>query len=210
MNNISTFTMQYWDYLAFGLYFLFLSIIGYWAGRREKENSSEYFLAGRTLPWYVVGSSFIAANISSEHFIGMIGAAFVYGICVATPEWSRLIAFSFLIWIFIPFLLTARVFTTPEFLEKRFNSVIRQFFAGVTIIANVVAFLAAVLYGYSQIIWMEPLVLIYRAWSCGWYLGDIRWIKIGSVDGCADSYHYGGWWFNGNNARIICAIRRLT
>ncbi len=124
-----------------------LSAIGFWAGRKEKENSNEYFLAGRSLPWYVVGSSFIAANISSEHFIAMIGAAFIYGICLATPEWSSLIAFSFLIWIFIPFLLTSKVYTTPEFLEKRFNSTIREFFAAVTIIANIVAFLAAVLYG---------------------------------------------------------------
>ena len=188
MNDLSTFNMQFWDYSAFGLYFLLLSAIGFWAGRKEKENSSEYFLAGRTLPWYVVGSSFIAANISSEHFIGMIGAAFVYGICVATPEWSSLIAFSFLIWIFIPFLLTSKVFTTPEFLEKRFNSAIRQFFAFVTIIANVVAFLAAVLYGgglaihelFGWNLWLSILVLgaVAGGWAIYGGLKSVAWMDV--------------------------------
>ena len=135
------------DYLTFLGYFVALSLIGWWAGRKQHADSSDYFLAGRSLPWYVVGSSYIAANISSEHFIGMIGAAMIYGICVATPEWSSVIAFSFLIWIFIPFLLSARVFTAPEFLEKRFNATMRFFFAAVTVIANVVAFLAPVIYG---------------------------------------------------------------
>ncbi|MBN2090509.1 sodium/solute symporter [candidate division KSB1 bacterium] len=188
MNNLSTFTMYYWDYLAFGLYFFFLSAIGFWAGRKEKENSSEYFLAGRSLPWYVVGSSFIAANISSEHFIAMIGAAFVYGICLATPEWSSLIAFSFLIWIFIPFLLTSRVFTTPEFLEKRFNSVIRQFFAVVSIIANIVAFLAAVLYGgglaihklFGWNIWFSIIILgvVAGIWAIYGGLKSVAWMDL--------------------------------
>lgn len=188
MNDISTFTMQFWDYLAFGLYFMLLSVIGFWAGRKEKENSSEYFLAGRTLPWYVVGSSFIAANISSEHFIAMIGAAFVYGICLATPEWSSLIAFSFLIWIFIPFLLTSRVFTTPEFLEKRFNSAIRQFFAIVSIIANIVAFLAAVLYGgglaihklFGWDIWFSIIILgvVAGIWAIYGGLKSVAWMDL--------------------------------
>ena len=147
MNDISGFTLEFLDYLAFGAYFVVLCFIGFWVGRKEKTSSDEYFLAGHTLPWYVVGGSFVASNISTEHFIGMIGAAFVYGICVAMSEWGNIFSFSLLIWFFIPFLLAAKVFTTPEFLEKRFNLTIRQFFAIITIITNVVAFLAAVLYG---------------------------------------------------------------
>jgi SSS family solute:Na+ symporter len=135
------------DCLSFGIYFLALSFIGWRASRRRVETSSGYFLASRSLPWYVVGSSFIAANISTEHFIGMIGAAVIYGICVATPEWSSLIAFSFLIWIFIPFLFSAKVFTAPEFLERRFTPTMRLFFAIVTILVNIFGFLAPVLYG---------------------------------------------------------------
>ena len=135
------------DYATFAAYFTALSVIGWRATKRQQEDGAGYFLAGRSLPWYVVGSSFIAANISTEHFIGMVGAAVIYGICVATPEWSSVIAFTFLIWIFIPFLMSARVFTAPEFLERRFSVTLRFFFALVTVIVNIFGFLAPVLYG---------------------------------------------------------------
>lgn len=135
------------DGATFAAYLIALSVIGWWAARKQADTSSGYFLASRSLPWYVVGSSFIAANISTEHFIGMVGAAVIYGICVATPEWSSVIAFTFLIWIFIPFLMSARVFTAPEFLERRFSPTLRLFFAIVTVIVNIFGFLAPVLYG---------------------------------------------------------------
>ncbi|MCM2679056.1 SLC5 family protein [Echinimonas agarilytica] len=152
MENISV-DFGVLDWVAFFGYFILLSSIGYFAGKsHSRDNSGDYFLAGRTLPWYVVGSSYIAANISTDAFIGMVGSAMLFGIVVATPEWSSVIAFTFLIWIFIPFLLSAKVFTTPEFLEKRFNPQMRFFFALVTIITNVVAFLAATIYGSALLI----------------------------------------------------------
>lgn len=179
MNEISSFPLGPLDYLAFGAYFVVLCWIGFWVGRKEKTRSDEYFLAGRTLPWYVVGSSFIASNISTEHFIGMIGAAFVYGICVARSEWMNVASFTLLIWFFIPFLLAAKVFTTPEFLEKRFNPTLRQFFAVVTVISNVVAFLAAVLYGGG--------LALHKLF--GWNL----WFAIIALGGVAGSWAiYGG------------------
>lgn len=144
--------LHWLDFTAFFLYFAMLSLIGWLAGRNKKSAASDYFLAGNTLPWYVVGSSYIAANISTEHFLGMIGAAVLYGIVVATPEWSAVIAFSFLIWIFIPFLLSSKVYTTPEFLEKRFNREMRLIFAIITVIANVSAFMAPVIYGGGLIV----------------------------------------------------------
>ncbi|MCG8699499.1 MAG: sodium/solute symporter [Bacteroidales bacterium] len=150
------------DYIAFIGYFIALFAIGAVVARKKKANASDYFLAGKSLPWYVVGSSYIAANISTEHFIGMIGAAVVYGICVATQEWSTVIAFTFLIWIFIPFLLTSKVYTAPEFLEKRFNRNVRFIFALVTILANIVAFMGPVIYGGGLILVelfeMDPVV----------------------------------------------------
>lgn len=146
------FNFTFWDYFAFFAYFLLLSGIGWWYGRKKSKDSSEYFLAGRSLPWYVVGSSYIAANISTEHFIGLIGAAVIYGISVATGEWSTVIAFTFLIWLFIPYLLTSKVITTPEYLEKRFSKKIRVIFAGISILANVFAFMGPVIYGGSLIL----------------------------------------------------------
>ena len=146
------FVLGIWDYVAFFGYFIILSFIGYWYGRKKSEDSADYFLAGRTLPWYVVGSSYIASNISTEHFIGLIGAAVIYGISVATGEWSTVIAFTFLIWLFIPYLLTSKVYTTPEFLERRFNKTIRRIFAVVSILANIFAFMGPVIYGGSLIL----------------------------------------------------------
>jgi len=134
------------DIVSFCAYFVVLVALGFLVGARQKHTSEEYFLAGRKLPWYVVGASFIGSNISTEHFIGMIGSVYIYGICVATWEWGNIWTFSVLIWVFIPFLLASRVFTAPEFLERRFNPACRLFFAILTVIANVTAFLAAVLY----------------------------------------------------------------
>ncbi len=134
------------DYVVIIGYFILLSGVGYGVGKKEKNISDDYFLAGRSLPWYVVGTSQVASNISSEQFVGVMGSAFVYGICAAVFSWGNIGSFSLLIWFFIPFLLASRVFTIPEFLEKRFSNSLRQFFAIVSIIANVVAFLAAVLY----------------------------------------------------------------
>jgi SSS family solute:Na+ symporter len=141
------FALQFWDYAAFGLYIAAVCLVGWWTGRKERTQADDYFLAGRTLPWYVVGTSFIASNISSEHFIGMIGAAYIFGIAPAVYEWSNVASFTLLIWLFIPFLLASRVFTTPEYMERRFGPSLRLFFASVTVISNVIAFLAAVLYG---------------------------------------------------------------
>ncbi|MBK1879174.1 SLC5 family protein [Pelagicoccus mobilis] len=148
----STFELHLLDYIAFFGYFALLSLIGYLAGRKKSKDASDYFLAGRSLPWYTVGSSYIAANISTEHFIGLIGSAVIYGICVATGEWSTVIAFTFLIWLFIPYLFSSKVYTAPEFLEKRFNFPMRVTFAAVTLIINVVAFLGPVIYGGSFIL----------------------------------------------------------
>lgn len=179
------FSLEFMDYLAFGLYFLVLCGIGLWVGRKEKTGSEEYFLAGRRLPWYVVGTSYIASNISTEHFIGMIGAAYVYGVCIAQWEWGNVTSFSILIWLFIPFLLASKVFTAPEFMERRFNGFLRLFFAVVTVISNVVAFLAAVLYGgglalhtlFDWNLWFSIIALAVVAGSWATYGGltSVAW-----------------------------------
>jgi SSS family solute:Na+ symporter len=191
MDGIDSFPLAWIDYVAFGSYFVVLCAIGLWTGRKEKTDADDYFLAGRTLPWYVVGSSFIASNISTEHFIGMIGAAFVYGICVAMSEWGNVLSFSVLIWLFIPFLLASRVFTTPEFMEKRFHPLLRQMFALLTIISNVVAFLAAVLYGgglalqslFGWGLWFSiiALAVVAGSWAIYGGLRSVAWTDFFTV-----------------------------
>lgn len=191
MEGIDSFPLSWIDYVAFGSYFFVLCGIGLWVGRKEKTDADDYFLAGRTLPWYVVGSSFIASNISSEHFIGMVGAAFVYGICVALSEWGNVLSFSILIWLFIPFLLASRVFTTPEFMERRFHSLLRQMFAVLTVVSNVVAFLAAVLYGgglalhslFGWDLWFAIIVLgiVAGSWAIYGGLRSVAWTDFFTV-----------------------------
>ena len=179
------------DYIAFFFFFVVLSVIGYWSGRKERSNSQDYFLAGRKLPWYVIGSSFIAANISSEHFIGMVGAAVIYGACTSVACWGNIGSFTFLIWLFIPFLLASKIYTTPEFLQYRFNFGLRQFFAIVTIICNIVAFLAAVLYGgtlalqslFGWPFWPTIIILgvVAGVWSIYGGLSSVAWTSIPTV-----------------------------
>jgi SSS family solute:Na+ symporter len=191
LNEMNNFGLQFWDYFIFTLYIVILSGIGWWVGRKKKEKSEDYFLAGRTLPWYVVGSSFICSNISTEHFIGMIGAAFIYGMGVAMWEWGNINSFTVLIWFFIPFLLASKVYTTPEFLEKRFGVVLRQFFAIVTVICNVVAFLAAVLYGgaialhglFGWDMWVAIILLggVGGSWAIYGGLRSVAWTDVLTV-----------------------------
>lgn len=189
--GIESFPLAPLDYLAIGVFFAMLSVVGYWAGRGEQASSTEYFLAGKKLPWYVVGGSFIASNISSDHFIGMIGSAVVFGISVSMLEWGNVITFSLLIWFFIPFLLAAKVFTTPEYLERRFNATLRQVFAVVTVISNVVAFLAAVLYGGALALaslfgwdpWFAVIALgiVSGIWAIYGGLSSVAWTDLLTV-----------------------------
>ena len=191
MQGLESFRLGPYDYLAFVAYFVILSLIGYFAGRRKKSKSDDYFLAGRSLPWYVVGSSFIASNISSEHFIGMVGAAYALGICAAMFEWGNLLTFTFLIWVFIPFLLASKVFTAPEFMERRFNPMLRYVFAIITVVTNVLAFLAGVLYGggvaiqklFGWDLWLAVLVLALAAgvWAIYGGLSSAAWADVFSV-----------------------------
>lgn len=132
--------------LVFIVYFVGIILVGLYVARKKKTSPQDYFLAGEKLPWYAIGSSFIAANISTEHFIGMIGVAYSVGAAVAFWEWGNVTTFSILIWIFLPFYMRGRLYTMPEFLERRYNSACRALFAIVSIIGYILALLAAVLY----------------------------------------------------------------
>jgi len=95
--------MQKLNFVLFAIYLLLTVAVGIWVARRKTANARDYFLAGEGLPWYAIGGSIIAANISTEHFIGMVGVAYGVGFVVAQWEWGNVITFSALIWIFLPF-----------------------------------------------------------------------------------------------------------
>jgi SSS family solute:Na+ symporter len=134
------------DYLAFGAFVVLLCVVGFISGRGEHNSSNDYFLAGNKLPWYVVGGSLVASVFSTDHFIGMVGWTVIFGASIGMWSWLLVIDITLLIFLWVPFLLAARVTTIPQFLEQRFDSRVRFIFALVTIILNVFNFMAAVLY----------------------------------------------------------------
>src|SRR2546428_4263785 len=74
------------DYLVFGLYLVVTVAVGLWLARKE-DDTTDYFLAGRALPWWIIGASLIATNISTEHFVGMAGPGYPYRLAVASYGW---------------------------------------------------------------------------------------------------------------------------
>lgn len=133
------------NFILFGLYLVLTVVLGLAVARRQTANAREYFLAGEGLPWYAIGGSIIAANISTEHFIGMVGIAYAVGFVVAQWEWGNVITFSALIWIFLPFYIRGGLYTMPEFLERRYNAHCRYFFAVCSLVLWIIAQMAVVM-----------------------------------------------------------------
>src|SRR6186713_896828 len=118
------------------VYFLLVFAIGFYHSRRERT-SSDYFLAGRDVGWFAVGTSLFATNISSEHFIGLAGSGASTGLAVGCYEWSASFCLLLLGWLFVPHYLKSGVFTMPEFLERRFSPGCRWYLTWVSIFAYI-------------------------------------------------------------------------
>lgn len=104
------------DALIFVGYFVGVVIFGVSVAAFSKEKTSQsYFLASKRLPWYAVGASFVTSNISTEHFIGMIGWAYLYGISISHWCWANVATFSMLIWVFCPSTCAAMWRPCPSF-----------------------------------------------------------------------------------------------
>ena len=137
------------DYIIFATYAFVILTIGLWVSRdkKGKEKSAEdYFLAGKSLPWWAIGASLIAANISAEQVIGMTGSGFVVGLAIASYEWMAAITLIIVGKYFLPIFIDKKIYTIPEFVEKRFSTelktILAVFWIGLYIFVN----LASVLY----------------------------------------------------------------
>jgi SSS family solute:Na+ symporter len=139
-------SLNVYDYAVLTLYLLATVALGFWVSRRGMKTSKDYFLGGRTLPWYVVGGSMVATDISSEHFIANVGAAYKYGMVVAAGAWNTWIVYSLLIWIFLPYYFRTGLTTMPEFLQRRYNRTCRYIFALFLIVGYIVAIIGGTLY----------------------------------------------------------------
>lgn len=138
------------SWMDVGIFLIFICFVvgtSLYKSRKKKETSEDYFLAGRSLFWYLIGFSLIASNISTEQFVGMSGqSAGHVGMAVASYEWIAAITLVFVALFFLPKFLKIGIFTIPEFLEHRFNPVPRAIMAFYTVIIYVAVTIAAVLY----------------------------------------------------------------
>lgn len=121
-------------------------IIAYGLYHAKRKNSEEYFLAGRNMLWPIVGISLFATNISSSTLVGLAGDAFQTNTHVYNYEWMAAVILVFFAIFFLPFYLRSKVYTMPEFLERRYDSRSRYYFSFITIVGNVLIDTAAGLY----------------------------------------------------------------
>ncbi len=155
------------DLLMVVLYVVFIVSLGFYFAKRT-ATTDDYFLAGRSLTWWLIGFSLFASNVSSSTLVGLSSAAFSSGISVYNYEWmAALVLIVFLVF-FLPFYLKTRVFTMPEFLERRFDQRSRYYFSALLVLMNIVIDTAAALYAgalvvqiiYPQIpLWQSVVVL---------------------------------------------------
>jgi len=137
------------DYLVFGGYVLLIVFMGLWVSREKKghtKNTEDYFLASKSLPWWAIGASLIASNISAEQFIGMSGSGFRLGLAIATYEWMAAITLLIVAYFFLPIYLKKGIFTMPQFLEVRFDARVRTVLAVFWLLVYVFVNLTSVLY----------------------------------------------------------------
>ena len=124
------------DWVAIAGYFGIMLVIVWWVVLQKQRTSTDYFLAGRNMPWFVVGASIFASNIGSEHIVGLAGQGSTSGMAMAHWELHAWVVVM-LAWVFVPFYYRSKVFTMPEFLERRFNSTCRWILSIVSLIAYV-------------------------------------------------------------------------
>jgi solute:Na+ symporter, SSS family len=133
------------------VYFAIVFAIGAYFFRRAKTSRS-YFLADKSVGWVAIGASLFAANISSEHFIGLAGSGASSGLAVGHFEWLAVFMCITLGWVFVPFYLRTNVYTMPEFLERRYGPACRWYLTTVSILAYVFTKISVSLYAGALVL----------------------------------------------------------
>ena len=129
------------DWSMIAIYFTVLLGVTWWSVLRRKDTAEDYFLAGRHLGWWIVGASIFASNIGSEHLVGLAGSGATDGVAMAHYElhaWCLLV----LGWLFVPFYMRSKVYTMPEFLEKRFSPASRYVLSIISLVAYILTKIA--------------------------------------------------------------------
>src|SRR5437867_1236621 len=129
------------DWVVIAAYFGLLLALTWWSIKNSQDTTDDYFLAGRNLGWVVVGASIFASNIGSEHLVGLAGSGATSGVALAHYElhaWCLLV----LGWMLVPFYLRSRVYTMPEFLERRFSAAARWVLSLIALVAYILTKMA--------------------------------------------------------------------
>ena len=141
-------TLTTLDMAIIGIYAVSIFALAQWVSREKgdhQKDAQDYFLASRSLPWWAIGTSLIAANISAEQIIGMSGSGYVIGLGIASYEWMAALTLIIVGKYFVPIFLKNNIYTMPEFLEKRYSTSVRTvmaiFWLGVYIFVNLTAIL---------------------------------------------------------------------
>ena len=137
------------DYIVFFAYFIIIVGYGFWIYNRKKKaqtSSNDYFLAEGSLTWWAIGASLIASNISAEQFIGMSGSGFKMGLAIATYEWMAAATLVIVAIFFMPVYLKNKIFTMPQYLNKRYNSNVAMIMAVFWLLLYVLVNLTSILY----------------------------------------------------------------
>ena len=133
--------LQPLDWIVIAAYFGIILGIVIWVMKKQKQTSDSYFLAGRELGWFVIGASIFASNIGSEHLVGLAASGATDGVALAHYElhaWCLLV----LAWVMVPFYMRSKVFTMPEFLERRFSPTARTVLSLISLVAYVLTKIA--------------------------------------------------------------------
>ena len=150
------------DWIVFGVYLAVVFAFGLYMSMRDKS-SQDFFLAGRSLPWYAIALSLFASNISSGSLVALAGDAYRYGIAVSTLEWGAIICLVLLAFVFLPYYRRTTVMTTPEFLEKRYGPWARTLFAGTVVFVELSVYLPFMFYAGG--LFLETLFALPFFWS---------------------------------------------
>ena len=137
------------DWIVFIGYAIIIVFVGLWVSRKKKgeqRTSQDYFLASRSLPWWAIGSTLLAANISAEHFIAMSGSGYAIGLAIAAYEWIAAVSLIFVAKYFLPVFIEKGIFTMPQFLSQRYDKRVSTCFAVFWILVYIFVNMTAVIY----------------------------------------------------------------
>jgi SSS family solute:Na+ symporter len=139
-------SLNAFDISVFVGYIVVTIILGLWVARTGRNTAEGYFLGNKTIPWFVIGTSMVATDISTEHFISNVGGAYRHGLVMAVGDWNCWIIYSLLILVFLPYYIRTGLYTMPEFLERRYDPFCRYIFSIALIVGYVAAINAGALY----------------------------------------------------------------